>query len=106
MNSAACAKTVDLEVRLRTTIEQINSKYRDDKAFLAKFKVAQSAWRRFANAQIGMIYPAEKSAIAYGTMYEWCSCNDKSKLISARITELESWLDPNREAGCGSYRAR
>jgi len=59
LNAKACAARDKAEKQLQGTVEAIKAKWKDDSVFLAKFEMAQEAWRKFAEAQFQMVYPAE-----------------------------------------------
>jgi uncharacterized protein YecT (DUF1311 family) len=97
LNTQACAARDKAEKQLQKTIASIKSKWKDDAVFLAKFETAQDAWRKFADAQFQMIYPAEDKTFEYGSVYPMCACSEMASEIRDRIRQLQPWTTPRLE---------
>ena len=85
------------EKQLQKTVEAIKAKWKDDLLFLAKFEVAQDAWRKFADAQFQMVYPAGDKEFEYGSVYPMCACSEMTAAIRDRTEQLQDWLKPIQE---------
>src|SRR5262249_45707466 len=81
LNMQACAARDKAEKQLQKTVEAIKAKWKDDLLFLAKFEVAQDAWRKFADAQFQMVYPAGDKEFEYGSVYPMCACSEMTAAI-------------------------
>ena len=99
LNTQECAARDKAEKQLQKTVDAIKAKWKDDAVFLAKFELAQEAWRKFADAQFQMVYPAEDKYFEYGSVYPMCSCSEMTAAIRDRIKQLQPWTKPHVE-GC------
>ena len=97
LNGQECAARDKAEKQLQKIVEAIKAKWKDDSAFLAKFETAQDAWRKFADAQFEMVYPAENKDFWYGSVYPMCACSEMAAEIRERIKQLQPWTKPHVE---------
>lgn len=100
-----CLDMDEAETQLQTAITTIKQKHAKDTVFLTKFDAAQEAWRKFADAELEAIYPAENPQAEYGSLHEVCFCSEKTGIIRDRLKQLQSWTKPVPEGElCGSSR--
>ena len=97
LNTQACGARDKAEKQLQRTVDAIRAKWKDDAVFLAKFEMAQEAWRKFADAQFQMVYPAEDKYFEYGSVYLMCACSEMTAAIHDRMKHLQPWLKPIEE---------
>ena len=95
LNEQACAARDKAEKQLQKTVDEVKTRWKGDAAFIAKFDLAQEAWRKFADAQIEMIFPAEDKSYEYGSVYPMCDCSDMAAIIRDRIKQLRPWTKPS-----------
>jgi len=97
LNARACAARDKAEKQLQKTVDAVKAKWKEDPLFLAKFEMAQEAWRKFADAQFQMVYPAEDKSFEYGSVYPMCACSEMAAAIRDRVRQLQPWLKPVQE---------
>lgn len=68
-------------------------KFSDDALFVAKMRAAQAAWRRFRDAHVESLFPAEDKALVYGSVYSRCRQEAVLALTLQRTEQLRPWLD-------------
>jgi len=85
------------DVGAAKTVDAIKAKWKDDPLFLAKFEMAQEAWRKFADTQFQMAYPAEDKSFEYGSVCPMCACSEMAAAIRDRVRQLQPWLKPVKE---------
>ena len=71
----------------------ILQEYRNDQAFIEKFKLAETAWENFRDAHINSIFPAEDKQLNYGTVFPLCYYIELVKLTKERIKQLSPWIN-------------
>ena len=105
---AVDAAYASAEAELNQLVDQIINIYQDDDVFVGKFKTAQAAWRRFAQAHLDALYPAPDKQSAYGSAYNYCREQAMIRLVRLRIEQLRPWMEGLEEGNvcAGSIRGR
>lgn len=89
MNASAGNIDEKAEQKMNTLFNQILNKYKEDKFFTEKAKIAQKQWGAYAKAQLKMKYPnSEDSAVE-----PMCAAMYRTELCNARIKELNIWME-------------
>lgn len=111
MNQSACADFTQADKALNSTYQQLVSQYKSDTVFIAKLRSSQRAWLKYRDAQLDMRYPdfttSPRALASYGSALPMCLCRVQAKLTSARVSELQQWLNGQQGDACnGSIRSR
>ncbi len=94
-----CKEFDKIDLEMLQIIDEINSRYAEDRKFIAAFKDAQIYWIQYRNRHIKAIYPLEPKK--YDFDVGKCKCEVYSTLTLKRIEELKQWVDGVPEAaGC------
>jgi uncharacterized protein YecT (DUF1311 family) len=92
INLKACGEAKQAEDKMKALYEQVLKKYDYDKVFIKNIEAAQKAWEAYRDAHIRALYPYEYRA-AYGSAIGACDCAQVVRLTTARIKELQRWVD-------------
>jgi Uncharacterized protein conserved in bacteria len=92
---------------LNRVYQSILSKYKDDRAFLAKLRNAQRAWVTFRDAALAAKFPREDTQWHYGSVYPMCANLFLAQWTQERVKQLREWLDGTAEGEvcAGSVRS-
>ena len=80
------------DAELNRVYQQIKRAYQDDPQFLAKLKQSQRTWLKQRDADLAMRFPAEDTALEYGSVYPMCYAAVATELTTQRIAFLKQWL--------------
>ena len=92
LNRCASADATAAQQQLTRVYQQIQQKYADDPAFVAKLKAAQAAWTTFRDAEMQAIFPPAHDA-KRGSVLPMCVSIWQTRLTEQRTRQLRRWLD-------------
>lgn len=92
MNSCQDLDFKQADAELNRVYQQIKRAYQDNPLFLAKLKQSQRAWLKQRDADLAMRFPAEDTALEYGSVYPMCYAAVATELTTQRIAFLKQWL--------------
>ena len=106
MNQEACTTYKKADAEMNRTYKLILDKYKRDSIFIEKLKIAQRAWIKFRDADLGALYP--EGPYAYGSVNPMCRCNALAELTTERTKSLKRWVDGFEEGDvcAGSMRTK
>lgn len=98
MNSCAQRELDRTDAELNRLYRELQSRYKDDLAFTKRLQIAQSAWIKFRDAQLEMMFPPHPNEpYYYGSVYPMCSMQYAQQLTSDREVTLKQWLTGSEE---------
>lgn len=96
LNACAAGMYKEEDDKLNRVYQEILKKFKDDTAFIKKFREAQRAWLKFRDAQFEAMFPQildSRGQYNYGSIFPMCAGLYKAKLTQSRVEELRLWLD-------------
>jgi uncharacterized protein YecT (DUF1311 family) len=85
INEKNCNEYKKADEQLNKVYGQILSKYKDDKLFIDKLKIAEKAWITFRDAHLDSIFPENDKQLNYGSVYPTCRCIELTEITEQRI---------------------
>jgi len=93
-------KKVDNELGL--VYQQILKKYSKNTKFINYLRASERLWIQFRDAEVKMMFPADDTRMAYGSMYPLLYYGLLEDLTKSRLKELTLWVNPKQQDMQGS----
>lgn len=85
------------QAKLKATLTEIRSLYREDHEFIAAFDTAQKKWEEYCRAMLEARFPAKKKREEYGSVYDLAIAGIRIGMVDDRIKELSLWIEGTEE---------
>jgi uncharacterized protein YecT (DUF1311 family) len=102
MNSDAKGSYKKVDDELGVVYQQILKKYSKNTKFIDALRASERLWIQFRDAEVKMMYPAEDTRMAYGSMYSLLYYSYLEVLTKARTKNLRRWLSTRPQDSQGS----
>jgi uncharacterized protein YecT (DUF1311 family) len=103
-NRNSCSDYLRLKKEVNDVVKRIHDDFARDKAFIAKFNRAQTAWETYRDSQMEMLFPEDDKTV-YGSSYPTCRCNALVEITNERLDYLVQWVSgTNVGEVCGGSR--
>ena len=93
INLCAGKEAGEADKELDRVYQAILRRYRNDAAFLSKFRRAHRAWMAYRDMALAAKYPNEDPGSHYGSSFPMCWSGDYKRMTEQRTEELRLWLD-------------
>ena len=100
IQSSNSYKKVDNELGI--VYQQILKKYSKNTKFINYLRASERLWIQFRDAEVKMMFPADDTRMAYGSMYPLLYYGLLEELTKSRLKELKLWVNPKQQDMQGS----
>ncbi len=105
INACEAERYKKADAELNQVYRQLLTKYAAHRELIKKLKLAQEAWIKFRDADVGSLYYHNDKLGTYGSAYPMCEAIDLTRLTLQRTKELRQMLNPGEGDVCGFVAA-
>jgi uncharacterized protein YecT (DUF1311 family) len=98
LNTCASDAFSKADAELNQVYQQLLKKYAGDNGLVRRLRLAQQAWLRFRDANVGALYPEPESG--QGSVNPMCRAMEMARLTMERTEDLKRLLNPREGDVC------
>ncbi len=96
MNKDAMNSYKKVDDELGVIYQVILKKYAKNTKFINALRASERCWIQYRDAEVKMMYPADDTRAAYGSIYPTLYYSYLEELTKTRLKELKLWSNPKQ----------